>query len=212
MRVEKLEVPMPAATPCKLQCETYRETCRTVEEHRTKYACIVEAAGNAWKDLLARIMKIIVQEFIEPLQSCAQICSYASSNETTRCYGSSGERMGKTRENTGKAADESQKQKRGDRKLHFTSLMDICHLKKSELEPQFQRYKDQVVFRGDIVAESKPTMNLVSPVSTSSSTWQSPIASKSPGILKALCRTDWSITGTPEAKEHNQNAASSSQG
>ena len=39
----KLEIPMPAATPCKLQRDKYRETCRTVEEHKTKYACIVEA-------------------------------------------------------------------------------------------------------------------------------------------------------------------------
>ena len=28
---------------CKLQSDKYRETCRTVEEHKTKYACIVEA-------------------------------------------------------------------------------------------------------------------------------------------------------------------------
>ena len=34
---------MPVAMPCKLQPDKYRETCRTVEEHKTKYACIVEA-------------------------------------------------------------------------------------------------------------------------------------------------------------------------
>ena len=39
----KLEIRMPAAMPCKLQRDKYRETCRTVEEYRTKYACIVEA-------------------------------------------------------------------------------------------------------------------------------------------------------------------------
>ena len=38
-----LEIPMPAAVPCKLQRDKYRETCRTVEEHKTKCACIVEA-------------------------------------------------------------------------------------------------------------------------------------------------------------------------
>ena len=32
-----------AAMPCKLQRDKYRETCRTVEEHKTKYVCIVEA-------------------------------------------------------------------------------------------------------------------------------------------------------------------------
>ena len=45
-----------------------------------------------------------------------------------------------------------------------------------------------------------------------SSTVQNPVASKSPGIVKAPCRTDWSSTGKPDAKEHNQDAASSSQG
>ena len=29
--------------------------------------------------------------------------------------------------------------------------MDLCHLKKSELEPQYQKYKGRVVLRGDIV-------------------------------------------------------------
>ena len=28
-----------------------------------------------------------------------------------------------------------------DRTVHFASLMDLCHLKNSELEPQLQKYK-----------------------------------------------------------------------
>ena len=36
------------------------------------------------------------------------------------------------------------------RKFHFASLMDLCHLKKSELEPRVQKYKGRVVLRGDI--------------------------------------------------------------
>ena len=39
----KLEIPMPAATPCKFQRDKYRETCRKVKEYKTKNACIVEA-------------------------------------------------------------------------------------------------------------------------------------------------------------------------
>ena len=39
----KLEIPMPAAIPCKLQREKYRETCRVEKDCKTKYACIVEA-------------------------------------------------------------------------------------------------------------------------------------------------------------------------
>ena len=33
------------------------------------------------------------------------------------------------------------------RKVHFASLMDLCHLKNSELGPQFQKYKGRVVLR-----------------------------------------------------------------
>ena len=37
--------------------------------------------------------------------------------------------------------------------LHFASLMDLCHLKNSELEPQYQKYKGRVVLRGVIVKD-----------------------------------------------------------
>ena len=36
-------------------------------------------------------------------------------------------------------------------KVHFASLMDICHLKNAELEVKHQKYKGRVVLRGDIV-------------------------------------------------------------
>ena len=39
------------------------------------------------------------------------------------------------------------------RKVHFASLMDLCHLGNSELEPQYQKYKGRVVLRGDIVKD-----------------------------------------------------------
>ena len=40
----KLEIPMPAAMPCKTSlCRGSRETCRTIGGHKPKYACIVEA-------------------------------------------------------------------------------------------------------------------------------------------------------------------------
>ena len=37
------------------------------------------------------------------------------------------------------------------RKVHFASLMDLCHLKNAELETKHQKYKGRVVLRGDIV-------------------------------------------------------------
>ena len=39
------------------------------------------------------------------------------------------------------------------RKVHFSSLMDMCHLKNAELEAKHQKYKGRVVLRGDIVKD-----------------------------------------------------------
>ena len=36
-------------------------------------------------------------------------------------------------------------------KVHFASLMDICHLKNAELEAKHQKFKGRIVLRGDIV-------------------------------------------------------------
>ena len=38
-------------------------------------------------------------------------------------------------------------------KVHFASLMDICHFKNAELETKHQTYKGRVVLRGDIVKD-----------------------------------------------------------
>ena len=38
-------------------------------------------------------------------------------------------------------------------KVHFASLVDICHLKNAELEAKHQKYKGRVVLRDDIVKE-----------------------------------------------------------
>ena len=38
-------------------------------------------------------------------------------------------------------------------KVHFASLMDICHLKNAELETQHQKYRGRVVLPGDMVKD-----------------------------------------------------------
>ena len=45
---------------------------------------------------------------------------------------------------------EAQKEKK---KVHFATLMDICHLKNAELEQKHQKYKGRIVLRGDIVKD-----------------------------------------------------------
>ena len=39
------------------------------------------------------------------------------------------------------------------RTVHFATSMDLCHLKNSELEKEFQTYKGPVVLRGDTVKD-----------------------------------------------------------
>ena len=39
------------------------------------------------------------------------------------------------------------------KKVHFATLMDLCHLKNPELEKKFQRHKGRVVLRCDVVKD-----------------------------------------------------------
>ena len=60
-------------------------------------------------------------------------------------------------------------------KVHFASLMDICHLKNAEFEAKHQKYKGQVVLRGDIVKDDASQMR----------------ASKSHGYHSQIARLRW---------------------
>ena len=42
-------------------------------------------------------------------------------------------------------------EQRDNKKVHFASLIDICHLKNAKLEPKLQKYKSGIVLRGDTV-------------------------------------------------------------
>ena len=46
--------------------------------------------------------------------------------------------------------DEARKE---GRKVHFATLMDLCHLKNAELETKHQKHKGRVVLRGDMVKD-----------------------------------------------------------
>ena len=56
--------------------------------------------------------------------------------------------------------EKSQEQKGGysgstkrQKKVHFATLMDICHLENAELEPKVQKYKGRVVLQRDIAKD-----------------------------------------------------------
>ena len=118
----KLEVPMPAAMPCKVPIKNSGETHRNIGKRKTKRACVIDANESTTPRLegaghkpLQDLITAKRDEFYDSLQSCSQVHSNASSIEDSRRKGS-GERMGKTGENSGMSADESQKQNKGDRR------------------------------------------------------------------------------------------------
>ena len=157
----KLEVPMPAAMPCKIPIKSSGETHRNVGERKTKYSCIVDAdestrprlkgAGHqphqdriTAKGTNSTTHYSLVHKFIRVPQAL----------KNSSCKGSSGERMGQTGENSGMAADEGQKQERSDRRS------------KEDTRAKEER----------VVSKSRSAaMNLSSSIETCSSTASSPI-------------------------------------
>ena len=71
------------------------------------------------------------------------------------------------------------------REVHFASLADLCHLKNSELEPQYQKYKGRVVLRGDIVKDDSGSYAVFDEQGSSASQMTAPkvmdIMSRFPG-------------------------------
>ena len=71
-----------------------------------------------------------------------------------------GQREEEARKPASMANDQDEEQKGGHprgakraKNSPFAALMDICHLKNPELEPQFQKYKGRVVLPRDIVED-----------------------------------------------------------
>ena len=90
----KLQLPTPAATPCKIPMKSSGEY-HWIRKHETK-------AGRNWVQTSSISPHCNRDEFnklIEPLQFGAQIHSDASSIKNSRCKGGSGERMGRTGDN-----------------------------------------------------------------------------------------------------------------
>ena len=159
----KLEVPMPAAMHCNIPIKSCGETHRNIGKRNTKYACIVDADESTRPRLEGAGHKPhqdhITAKGMNSTTHCSLLHKFIpmpqALKKKTDAKNSIGEIMGKTRENSGMAADEDviDEARNKGRKVHFASLMDLCHLKNSELEPQYQKHKGRVVLRGDIVKD-----------------------------------------------------------
>ena len=161
--LRKFEVPMPAAMPCKIRVKQYNETCRTPDPVETKYACIVEADESTRKRLEGTLHKDhedhiagkainslnhqnLVHKFF-PMLRAMRIpdAKAAMDKEWEKLEKMPGWDLTKVR---GKSEVIDEVKTKGA-KVHFASLMDICHWKNAELETKHQKYKGRVVLRGD---------------------------------------------------------------
>ena len=154
----KLEIPMPAAMLCKTPTTCRGETCRNMGRHNTKYACTVdtddsmrirlECVPHRYHEdhISARGIDSLshynlVRKFI-PMPQASKLPDAKVALENGRNWRilACQQRVIEETRNKG-------------RKVHFASLMDLCHPKNSELDPPYQNYKGRVVRRGDIVKD-----------------------------------------------------------
>ena len=115
-----------------------------------------------WEIQYRIIMRTILQEketihnsttiWFTNLFLCPKLSKFQQQKQRWTRNGKNGENFGVESEVRSKkeVIDEA---RTSGAKVHFASLMDICHLKNAELEAKHQKYKGRVVLRGDIVKD-----------------------------------------------------------
>ena len=163
----KLKITMPATLLCKTPANCRGETCRSIGKRKTKHASIVDA------DEHMRIrLEGVPHRYHEDHISAKGINSknhYISVPKFFRCFkhykipdakAAVEKEWGAWRKIPARQLTKARNKKdvieearNKGRKVHFASVVDLCHLKNSELEPQYQKSKGRVVLRGDIVRD-----------------------------------------------------------
>ena len=144
---------MPAAMPCKTPANCRGETCRTIGKHKTKYARVVDA-DESMRIRLEGVPQRYHEDHISAkginfsLSHCNLVHEFIPMPQAWQQW----KKNWKNLRNRNKK-DLIEEARRKGRKVHFASLMDLCHLNNSELEPQFQTYKGRIELRGDIVKD-----------------------------------------------------------
>ena len=162
----KLETPMaPSCKTCKKS--KHGETRGKTDGIKSKFACILDASESTRMRVEESLPEYhedhfagkgdnslqyynLVHKFIPlPRAEKIPVAKAAVDKEWERLEKIPAWDKTKVR-NKSEVIDEARKE---GRKVHFASLMDLCHLKNAELERKHQRYKGRVVLRGDIVKD-----------------------------------------------------------
>ena len=165
----KLETPMAPAMPCKTcKKSKHGETHSKTDDFKSKFACTFEASESTRMCMEESLPKYhheghiagkgdnslqhynLVDKLI-PMPQAMKIpaARAAVDKEWEKLEKILAWDLTKVR-NKSEVIDEARMK---GAKVHFASLMDICHLKNAELEAKHQKYKDRVVLRGDFVKD-----------------------------------------------------------
>ena len=163
---KQLEAPMAPAMSCKTskKCK-YGETRGKTNDFKSKLACILEASESTrlrmeesppnhhedhfeGKGDNSLQHYNLVHKFIPMPQAMKIAAAKTVDNEWEKLEKIPAWNL--TKVSKKEVIDEARTK---GAKVHFASLMDICHLKNAELETNHQKYKGRVVFRGDIVKD-----------------------------------------------------------
>ena len=165
---KKLETPMAPAMPCKTSKKSnHGETRGKTNDFKSKLACILEACESTILRMEESVPNYhedhiagkgdnslqhcnLVHKFI-PMPQAMKIpaAKAAVDKEWEKLEKISAWNLTKVRSKS-EVIDEARTK---GAKVHFASLMDICHLKNAELEAKHQKYKGRVVLRGDMVKD-----------------------------------------------------------
>ena len=152
---KKLETSVAPAMPCKITKNCGSDVSNKI---KTKLACILEAdestrlrMGNAspshHEDHVAGKGDNSLQHYNLAMKIPA--AKAAVDKEWEKLKKISAWNLTKVRSKS-EVIDEA---RTSGAKVHFASLMDVCHLKNAQLEAKHQKYKGRVVLRGDIVKD-----------------------------------------------------------
>ena len=165
---KKLETPMALAMPCKTSktCK-HGETRGKTNEIKSKVARILEASESTrlrMEDYLPNSQEVhiagkednslqhynLVHKFITMPQAIKIPAAKAAvDKEWEKLEKIPAWDLTKVRSKS----EVTDKARTKGAKVHFASLMDICHLKNAELDAKHQKYKGRIVLRSDIVKD-----------------------------------------------------------
>ena len=164
---KKLETPMAPAMPCKIIKNNKNCASGASNKIKSKLACILEASESTRLRMEESLPNYdedhiagksdnslqhynVVHKFIPmPQDMKIPAAEAAVDKEWEKLEKIPAWNKTKVRSKSEVIDEASTK----GAKVHFASLMDICHLKNAELETKHQKYKGRVVLRGDIVKD-----------------------------------------------------------